>query len=459
MVFSFKRSGFTALLLLALGGCGGGSDAPVLLSGSSGQTNNTTGNPTSNTTNSTTDDTSKYCNGTANLHCSGNRVLRTDNGISVTAYGVQSYGTSTNDLLKPNTEPSLAYGLAPGSGGLAEVRLQRDANGAAESLTLMLSGLGLSWDGKTERPPILESFANDQGRMQLDAKGNPVLVPLPNKSDLSFFDYATKGATATQSNYANNIFHIEGPNCAKSGQLCIQYVSNFLQTPDGDWHTGGEIPDGLIANRMHSDGDPLSDGLPISLKGFRNYHHWNYGYANLGSWITQDLVQMGEWGGSNEHNKLRRGFIAFGPVTPPAQIPTTGTVRYKGSLRGWFGYQKYEDVYPIYGEVELLVDFAKRTAQISFTGTRLDEAASMDSIPVALKATATIGSSDFANYFTASTNNDTLQGGLGARFFGPVKTGGSGTGPAEVGGSFTMDNSASGGKGMIALGGFLLRKQ
>lgn len=458
MVFSLKRGGFTALLLLALGGCGGGSDAPILLSGG-GQTNNTTSNPTNSTTSSTTSNSTKSCNGTANLHCSGNRVLRTDHGISVTAYGVQSYGTSTNDLLNPNTEPGLAYGLAPGSGGLAEVRLQRDANGAAESLTLMLSGLGLSWDGKTERPPILESFANSQGRVQLDAKGNPVFVPLPDKSDLKFFDYATKGSAATQANYANNVYQNEGPDCSKSGQACMQFVSNFFQTPNGDWRTGGEIPDGLIANRMHSDGDPLADGMPTSLKGFRNYHHWNYSYVNLGSWITQDVVQMGEWGGSNEHNKLRRGFIAFGPVTPPAQIPATGTVRYKGSLRGWFGYQKYEDVYPIYGVVELTVDFAKRTAQISFSGTRLDEEAFMDSIPATLKTTATIGSGEFVNYFNASTDNGTLKGGLGARFFGPVKTGGSGTGPAEVGGSFTMHNGANGGKGMIALGGFLLRKQ
>jgi len=450
MVFSFKRGGLTGLLLLALTGCGGGSDAPVLLAGSGGQ------NPQAN---NTANGTLTSCDGGAHVYCSGNRALHTDNGITVTASAVQSYGISTNDLLTPNPDSTLAYGLAPGSSGLAEVQLQRDASGAPQSLALMLSGLGLSWDGKTERPPILEVFEAREGRVQLDAKGSPVFGPLPDKGDLHFFDYAAKGFAATQSHYANNVFDPNSAGCAKNGQVCMPLLSRFLQTTSGDWRTGGDVPDGLIASRLHTDGDPLSNGTPANLKGFRTYHHWNYAYANLGSWIAQDVVQMSEWGGNHEHNKQRRGFIAFGPVTAPAQIPTTGTVRYTGSLRGWFGYQKHEDVYPIYGDVELTVDFAKRTTQIRFSGTRLDEEAFTDAIPATLNATATIGSGALTNYFSASTDNGTLQGGLGARFFGPLQTGGSGTGPAEVGGSFTLHNGANGGPGMIALGGFLLRKQ
>jgi hypothetical protein len=55
--------------------------------------------------------------------------LRTDNGIAVTTSGVQVYGVSTNDLLTPNPSPGTAYGLQLATGGMADLRVSKAADG------------------------------------------------------------------------------------------------------------------------------------------------------------------------------------------------------------------------------------------------------------------------------------------------------------------------------------------
>ena len=135
-------------------------------------------------------------------------------------------------------------------------------------------------------------------------------------------------------------------------------------------------------------------------------------------------------------------------------MPTTGTARYAGSLRGWFSYLKTEDSYPIAGQAEATVDFGKRTLTLTFTGTRIDEG-TMDVVPVSLTATVSLNSAQLANYASGSAANDSLSGGISARFFGPVGASASGTGPAEIGGIFQLQSA---GTGPAAIGGFLLRR-
>jgi len=72
-----------------------------------------------------------------------------------------------------------------------------------------------------------------------------------------------------------------------------------------------------------------------------------------------------------------------------------------------------------------------------------------------LTATTTIGNAQLASYFSGSASNRVLDGGIGARFFGPVVPEGSGTGPAEMGGIFQLQSPN---EGPVAIGGFLLRK-
>jgi hypothetical protein len=74
--------------------------------------------------------------------CSGGSTIRVDNGVALTSSGVQAYGKSTSDLANPIVEKTTAYGLAPASGGTAEVRLAKDANGVVSRAALLLSNLG-----------------------------------------------------------------------------------------------------------------------------------------------------------------------------------------------------------------------------------------------------------------------------------------------------------------------------
>lgn len=409
----------------------------------------------------------------AGTQCTGSTILRTDSGIAVTASSVQVYATSTNDLQVPNTTPAIAVGLLPATGGLADIRVKHDASGAVTSVALLLSQLGLSWDGKTERPPIIETFLTHQGRVQLDADGKVTYAVLPPSSDLNFFDFARKGKAGTQAHYANNVYfpRDEPIRCPSDAPNCPQQETDGVQSFSGDWRNGGTVPDNALGTRLHEDGatdagdnadangnpvaPPNGRGVPFpGFKGFRNFHDWSYQYANLASWITQDTVEIAEWGGQFEHNKARRGFVAFGQVTPPASVPTSGTARYIGYLKGWWSFDPSLDSYPIAGDVEAVVDFAARTVKLTVTSTRIDEG-TQDPVPVNLTTTASINSAQFANYFNGAASNDSLSGALSGRFFGPVATGGSGNAPAELAGAFRL---LAANNGPVAIGGFLLRK-
>ena len=441
-----------AASLTVLGGCsGGGGDTKLLASGSSSA------------------DSDMSCPA-AGMQCSGSTILRVDNGIGLTASGVQTYATSMNDLLPNNPAPGSAWGLLPATGGIADVRVTRTANGDTTAVALLLSKLGISWDGKTDRPLIIETFEKRQGRVQLDSKGLITFGPLPPPSDLNFYDYWKKGALGTQANYANNIY-FPRTDCAVSGD-CAATETDGIHPTEGDWRRGGLTPDDLWATRLHEDGAtqaglgqdangnlvllPAADsvGVPYpGFKGYHDYHQWSYAHTNLSSWITQDTVMIDEWakGAGYEHNKMRRGFVAFGAVTRPSSIPTSGTVRYSGTVRGWFSYKKSEDSYPITGQAEAVVDFAKRTITLSLSGTRIDEG-TLDAIPVSLTSTIPLTS---ANYATSAAANDALAGGISARFFGGVAAGNSGNGPAELGGVFQLQAQ---GDGPSSIGGFLLKR-
>ncbi len=447
-----------ALLLLLLAGCGGGSDGgsqggSVIRPDQSGTTTMNCAEP--------------------GAHCTGSTILRTDSGIAVTASSVQVYAVSTNDLEVPNTSPAVAFGLLPATGGLADIRIKRNTEGLVNSTALILTGFGLSWDGQTERPPIIETFEPRQGRVQLDSSGKISFSALPPPNDLNFYNYARRGRTATQANYANNsYFPREEPvRCPSDAMPCFQRETEGLQAFAGDWRRGGTIPDNALGSRLHEDGateagdNADANGNPVAppegrgvphpgFKGFRNFHNWSYQYANLASWITQDTVEISEWGGAYEHNKGRRGFVAYGQVTPPSSIPSTGTVRYIGTLKGWWSYEPGLDSYPLAGDIEAIVDFAARTVRLTVTNTRIDEG-DQDPLPLGLTATVNISSAQFANYFSGAAANADLSGAVSGRFFGPVSGSGSGSGPAELAGAFRL---ITGSNGPIAIGGFLLRK-
>ena len=110
------------------------------------------------------------CKGDASVQCSGASTLQINNHITVTASGVHTYGASNTDFFskEPLTNP---VGLKIASGGTVEVRTNRSKNSTPSDPILILSNIGLSWDGKTERPPIIETFSQTSKRVELSSNG------------------------------------------------------------------------------------------------------------------------------------------------------------------------------------------------------------------------------------------------------------------------------------------------
>jgi len=415
------------------------------------------------------------CADGASTQCSGDTILRTDNGVALTRSGVQVYGRSTSDMGATNPNVSTAFGLALASGGTAELRIRKDGNARPTSVAFLLSNMSILWDGINNRPLLIETFTPTAGRVWLDGNGALAFGALPPSADLTYYNYATLGTAANKANYANNRYfpRTEPPRCSPGG-YCATGETNGPSIYDGSWRYGANDPDRLVATRNHEDGDvhagnglPDANGNPTWLpggtgfgvpmpgsKGYRSIDHWSYEYANLAAWFTQDTINIAEWGGAPEHNKNRRGFVAYGDTTTPASVPTSGSATYSGIVRGRHAPNANDEPAPFTGTVTVTVNFASRTATVTIQNTVREDTGA--SVPVALTATVALGTSDNANYMTGSASNATLSGGLGARLFGPVDSGGSGTGAVEIGGAFRLSNT---GTGAAVVAGFIARKQ
>ena len=200
-------------------------------------------------------------------------------------------------------------------------------------------------------------------------------------------------------------------------------------------------------------------GVPFpGSKGNRSIYLQSFRYANLASWSTQDTVFINEWGGGNEHNKNRRGLVAFGAVSDPAAVPAAGTASYAGVAYGKYAGNASDEPVSFVGTATATVNFTTREVVVTLTGTVTDDALRTP-VPAGLRAVATMGAAgtNVANYLTGPAGNAGLSGGLSGRHFGPVPTSGSsGQGPAELGGAFSLSNTTT---GAVAIGGFIARKQ
>ena len=410
--------------------------------------------------------------------CSGETILRLENGIGLTASGLQAYGRSTNDLLPVNPWPGRARGMAPASGGLAEMRIRKDADAVTSSPALLLSKLGLSWDGVNDRPPIVETFMTEAGRVELDDRRALVFKPLPPHDDLSFYDQASKGSQGTQQHYANNAyFPRDYPARCVDMPVCPSVETRGASSRRGNWRTGGIEPDVLIVSRLHEDGDafagdgpPGPDGKPTRIttssghgvafpgaKGYRALDNWSLRYANLTTWVTQDTVNILEWGGKSELNAGRRGMLAFGDTTDPRLVPASGSATYTGLVQGAYAENGSDDPRMFRARVTVKVDFASRRVDVSVADPIVWDD-TLAPLPLALNASLLIGSvgQARANYMTGQALTGPLSGGISARFFGPVTEEGSGAGPADLAGLISISNAAG---GKFALAGFIASKR
>jgi len=426
----------------------------------------------------------------AGTHCSGSALVHDDAGIAVTSSGVQVFGASTTDLLPDNPTVTSAFGLALRDGAPAELRIGRDNIGGTTSAALLLDRLGLSWDGVTQRPRILETFSRQAGRVQIDGNGLLTFGALVGHADTGFYDYAWRGENGTQAHYANNIYFPRfdlPPRCPVGYTPCQNEESQGLATTYGAWRGGGDTPDDARASRMHEDGDvhagdgpPDASGVPTVLpgstdygipfpgsKGYRDLRHWNFAHANLAAWFTQDTINIAEWTRAlaeppPEHNKNRRGMVAFGAVTPPGNVPASGAATYRlGHVFGWYAAPwpnagQPSDAVPFLGTADATVDFTARTLTVRISGLRSEDTGG--ALPIELTLNARLGDSgsNAAGYYRGVADTGAMRGALGGRLFGPVDDSPGGNAPAEIGGVFRMSDADS---RAALVGGFIARKQ
>jgi hypothetical protein len=428
--------------------------------------------------------TTMSCPEGAGVQCSGSTVLARENGIILTNSGVQTYGVSTNDLANPIVVKTSASGLAlPTSdvaNGVAEARVSKNpTTGEVASRALILRNFGLTWDSVKDRPVILETFSPTAGTTRLDAAGRIVFGALPSPSDLSYYDFGTKGALGTQENYANNrYFPRSAPSrCAPEVPPANCATTEIVRPPSlstGDWRGGGVRPDSTSFVRVHEDGDVHAgngpndaNGNPTILeggngigvpfpgsKGYRSFDNFGFQYTNLGAWLTQDTVWIEEWAKrGNEHNKNRRGLIAYGEVTNPGVVPTTGTATYSGFTYGYYAANRTVDPSVFRGNATVTVNFATRAVTITVQNAITDDSAGA-AVPVNFTTVTTMGAagSNLTNFLSGAVSSGALSGQLGGRYFGPL----AGNAPIEIGGTFQMSNA---GTGQTVIGGFMGRKQ
>lgn len=470
------RTLLSALTLAALASCGGGGGGSDTTApgGNPGGGNPGGGNPGGGSQAPMT----MSCVDGANFQCSGAAILRTDNGVALSDSGVQVHAISTSDLAANNTSPTGAFGFRPVTSGVTEVRVAKNASGASEAIYLLLRNLGLRWDAVNERPPIVEVFNPTQGRVVLNGSGAVNFLPLPDSTDLAFYDYATRGRAATQANYANNRYFPRANNpsrCPPDLNPCPSTETSGLSYGAGNWRGAGLVPDVTEAGRLHADGDIHAGdgprdangnrtwleggsgfGIPYpSSKGYRSITNWGYQYANMATWTTQDTVDIAEWStGGLEHNKNRRGAIAFGPVTAPQQVPSTGTATYTGIAYGWYAAsENVAEPTVFWANATATANFASGTVVVTFTNARSFDAQEQP-LPVNLSASMTrsIVAAEGANYATGAGSTGGMNGGVSVRYFGPTSAGA----PPEIGGAFTLSNA---GTTQSAIGGFIGRRQ
>lgn len=468
----FALSSAAAAALIACGGGGGGgggSSGPAVPFGSSATLPTEIAAPPLTMT----------CAEGANWQCSGAAVLRSDNGVAITASGVQTYGRSTSDLATPNQDVTKANGfetVANGS-GVTELRLRKNATNKAtvERVGLILTNFGIKWDAVNERPPVYEVFEPTSGITELVGGLLSSGAALHDHTDTVFYDFGTNGpVNGHQTHYANNRYFPRNTTtnplrCPTGVITCVNEETTGIHYTTGDFRTtvGGNDPDRTTGHRLHSEGDVSAGDHPTGAnlgvpyagsKGFRDLQAYSYNYANLGTWLSQETTEVDEWSTLfTEHVTNRRGAIAFGDVTTPAAVPAAGGADYRGTAYGWYTANGADVVY-YSAAVTISVNFDSRQVAIQLSNAVNVE---QPAVTVPLSVTTTVGmgrsGNNVANYFTGAVDTGgtaPLTGGVGGRFFGPSVIVTSNQGPAEIGGTFTLKNAGS---KAATVGGFIAR--
>ncbi len=420
--------------------------------------------------------------------CSGNTIHRTEpHGNAILTSGVQAYGKAKFDFASP-TNPSSATnpeGLAPAMGGITQIRLRKNLAAAEAGKTLevrlMLDKLGLSFDGSTERFPIIEVFKPTQGKSVESS-----VTGIVNANDVLPLAGNFAARPPNASVWANNRYFPKSPaTTCPSATVACETAGLVLNEP-GTFRLPiflNGTPDQVTASRLHEDGDlnvatSTTASPPPGSKGIRYFRNYGFIHGNIAAWSSDDTVNLFGWvpdpsrPSRPEHTKKHLGAVAYGDVTNPTLVPSAGTAHYsdpslnQSKVWAWYTPDGSKDPIEFEGKATVVVDFATRQVAVEIRNLVIFETRLPDpTLPASFTIRIAMGASgaNTANYMTGAGNMQaaaqTLAGGMSARFFGPVGPSVpplGGTGPAEVGGTFTF-TSATGTNASI-VGGFIARK-
>lgn len=401
--------------------------------------------------------------GNTENRCSGDSVLRTeDNGVRLMSSGVFVYGQSTTDGINVSDSAGLDPIFARDS-AVAEIRMHRaSGTGAVDGAAMLLTDIGITWNGTAQRPRIIEAFeGKTTGVTELAGDAIVTSRPLPLLSDTLYYNNNAVTKAGSPENYANNrYFACPTLPTVQCDPALVE--TNGVSYVEGDFRRSGTDPDRATAHRNHSDGDVRAGTTGIlapDSKGFRDLTLYSYLDANLAAWETKDTTFIEQWTppsvGVSEQSTRRSGIVAFGNTTVPANVPTSGEGTFRGIAYGWYTANGAANALPIRfrADVRVVVNFGStRQVDVYVENAAEDTLARPPVSAAAFVSRAAFGDTgtNVANYLAGTVDTGgsaPLTGGLGGRFFG--------TSAAEVAGSFHLKNATT---GAASVGGFIARR-
>lgn len=155
-----------------------------------------------------------------------------------------------------------------------------------------------------------------------------------------------------------------------------------------------------------------------------------FDYVTYGYWTADNVSGFGE----------ASGWLTFGFLTAPADMPPSGNVTYNGVAEGKL--YRFGDKYNVYGDVLLEANFSDGSVRADFTQMMQQQVfvgGTLGAAGLWRDFTATGSISSGTSFYTGatSTENGVYQGGFSGGFFGPT-----GSAPAETGGIWSLSGAS-----------------
>lgn len=198
----------------------------------------------------------------------------------------------------------------------------------------------------------------------------------------------------------------------------------------------------FMASNPAQDKEINGHTVAYKMDGVYDAHYTSYSYMTFGSWFDDQNTS-----GSNYN--FASGDYVYGSATDPANIPTTGTATYAGSVKGGYFPSSGEPT-DTYADMSATADFAARSLSFATSNsktysnynTTYDQATSKTTVTTNaaaktdLNMSGTLTYSANSNLFAGSVSDGGGRSGTATgRFYGPAAQ--------EIGGVFGLSGSGT----------------